>query len=92
MKGISYMEHLIRQITEATRALELATHEIHKRDSRIHDLEIENQRLRDQLAFRATQYDELVVVNDALQTHVANLELRIKTNRERIRRMEEGEL
>ena len=92
MKGISYMEHLIRQITEATRALELATHEIHKRDSRIHDLEIENQRLRDQLAFRATQYEELSVLVEAVQRDNANLKARVTSNRERIRRMEEGEL
>ena len=92
MKGISYMEHLIRQIAESTRVIELATNQINELKGRIHDLEVENQRLRDQLGFRATQYDELVVVNEALQTHAANLESRIKTNRERIRRMEEGEL
>ena len=92
MKGVSYMEHLIRQIQEATRAVELATHEIHKRDARIHDLEIENQRLRDQLAYRSTQYDEVVILNQGLVAQVDALESRIRTNRERIRRMEEGEL
>ena len=86
------MDHLLRQIAEATRMMELATAQIHDLKARIHDLEIENQRLRDNLAFRSTQYEEVAQVNDALQAHVANLELRIKTNRERIRRMEEGEL
>jgi cell shape-determining protein MreC len=86
------MEHLIRQLTEATRAMELATHEIHKRDARIHDLEIENQRLRDQLAFRMTQYDELTVLVEAVQRDNANFQARVRSNVERIRRMEEGEL
>ena len=44
------MEHLLKKIMDATRALQLATHEIHKRDARIHDLEVENERLRARLA------------------------------------------
>ena len=50
MKGISYMEHLIRQIAEATRAIEIATGHINDLKSRIHDLETENERLRARLA------------------------------------------
>ena len=92
MKGISYMEHLIRQIAEATRAIEIATGHINDLKARIHDLEMENQRLRDQLAFRSTQYDELSVLVEAVQRDNANLKARITSNRERIRRMEEGEL
>ena len=92
MKGIDYMEHLLRQIAEATRAVELATSHINELRARIHDLEVENQRLRDQLAFRSTQYDELTVLIEAVQRDNANLKARITSNRERIRRMEEGEL
>lgn len=86
------MEHLLKQIMDATRALELATHEIHKRDARIHDLEIENQRLRDHALLRSHQYHELAAANHGLTDKVADLEARIRTNRDRIRRMEEGEL
>ena len=92
MKGISYMEELIRQVMEATRVIEIATTQINELKGRVHDLEVENQRLRDQLAIRSTQYDEIVEVNRALQSHAENLEARIRTNRDRIRRMEEGEL
>lgn len=92
MKGIDYMEHLLRQIAEATRAVELATSHINELKARIHDLEVENQRLRDQLAFRSSQYDEVVVMNQGLIAEVQALQARIRTNRERIRRMEEGEL
>ena len=86
------MEHLLKQIMDATRALELATHEIHKRDARIHDLEIENQRLRDHALMRTHQYHELAEANHALTAKVALLETWVRANRERIRRMEEGEL
>lgn len=92
MKGISYMEELIRQVNEVTRSLGIAVTKINELQARVHDLEVENQRLRDQLAIRSTQYDEIVEMNRALQSHAENLEARIKTNRERIRRMEEGEL
>ena len=85
-------EALIRQIQESTRTIDLATQQILELRARIHDLEVENQRLRDQLAIRSTQYDEIVEVNRALQSHAENLEARIRTNRERIRRMEQGEL
>ena len=50
MKGISYMEHLIRQIAQATRAIEIATGHINDLNARIHDLEVENERLRARLA------------------------------------------
>ena len=50
MKGISYMEHLIRQIAESTRMIELATQQITEMKARIHDLEVENERLRARLA------------------------------------------
>ena len=50
MKGISYMEHLIRQIAESTRVIELATIQINEMKARIHDLEVENERLRARLA------------------------------------------
>ena len=50
MKGISYMEHLIRQIAESTRMIELATQQITDLKARIHDLEVENERLRARLA------------------------------------------
>lgn len=92
MKGISYMEELIRQVMEATRVIEVATTQINEQKARIHDLEVENQRLRDQLTFRSAQYDEVVTMNQGLIAQVQALEARIRTNRERIRRMEEGEL
>ena len=44
------MEHLIRQIAEATRAIEIATGHINDLKARIHDLETENERLRARLA------------------------------------------
>lgn len=44
------MEHLIRQIAESTRVIELATQQITEMKARIHDLEIENERLRARLA------------------------------------------
>ena len=92
MKGISYMEHLIRQLAEATRVIEIATTQINDLKARVHVLEEENQRLRDQLTFRSAQYDEVVAMNQGLIIQVQALESRIRTNRERIRRMEEGEL
>ena len=44
------MEHLIRQIAESTRVIELATIQINELKARIHDLEVENERLRARLA------------------------------------------
>ena len=44
------MEHLIQQIAEATRAIEIATGHINDLKARIHDLEVENERLRARLA------------------------------------------
>ena len=58
------IDEMIEKMKVATRMMDLATHEIHKRDARIADLEIECERLRSMLA----------------------------RNREKIRRMEEGEL
>jgi hypothetical protein len=43
------MNAMIQQVHEATRAMELATTHIHELNARLHDLEIENQRLRDRL-------------------------------------------
>jgi FtsZ-binding cell division protein ZapB len=42
-------EALIRQIQESTRTIELAATEITTLRERIHDLEVENQRLRERL-------------------------------------------
>lgn len=86
------MEHLIRQLAETTRVIEIATTQINELKARVHVLEEENQRLRDQLTFRSAQYDEVVAMNQGLIAQVQALESRIRTNRERIRRMEEGEL
>lgn len=44
------MEHLLRQIAESTRVIELATQQITEMKARIHDLEVENERLRARLA------------------------------------------
>ena len=44
------MDHLIRQIAECTRVIELATAQINDLKARIHDLEVENERLRARLA------------------------------------------
>ena len=44
------MNALIQQVHEATRAMELATTHIHGLNARLHNLEIENQRLRDRLS------------------------------------------
>jgi hypothetical protein len=93
------MEHLLRQLAEATRVVEIATAQIEQFKGKVHDLEIENQRLRDQLAFRSTQYDEVVLMNKGLIVRInqlevdnSNLKARIARNLEAIRRMEEGEL
>lgn len=50
MKGISYMDHLIRQIAEVTRQMDIAINKINDLKARIHDLEVENERLRARLA------------------------------------------
>ena len=44
------MEHLLRQIAESTRVIELATAHINELKARLHDLEVENERLRARLA------------------------------------------
>jgi len=43
-------EALIRQIQESTRTIDLATTEIMNLRERIHDLQVENERLRARLA------------------------------------------
>lgn len=93
------MEHLLRQLAEATRTMEIATTQIDHLKHKIHDLKVENQRLRDQLAFRCTQYDEVVMMNQGLIVRINQLEVdnsklkaRIARNLEAIRRMEQGEL
>jgi septal ring factor EnvC (AmiA/AmiB activator) len=93
------VEHLLRQLAEATRTMEIATTQIDHLKHKIHDLEVENQRLRDQLAFRCTQYDEVVSMNQGLIVRInqlevdnSNLKARIARNLEAIRRMEQGEL
>jgi hypothetical protein len=99
VKGIDYMDHLLRQLAETTRVMEIATQQIEALKHKVHDLEVENQRLRDQLAFRVTQYDEVVGMNQGLIVRInqlevdnSNLKARIARNLEAIRRMEEGEL
>ena len=66
------------QIREATRTIEIATVHIHELNSRLHDLEIENERLRDRLADKEAE----IVSQRSILNAV----------RERIRRMTEGEL
>ena len=72
------MNALIQQVHEATRAMELATTHIHELNARLHDLEIENQRLRDRLVDKEAE----LVGQRAILNAV----------RDRIRRMTEGEL
>jgi chromosome segregation ATPase len=48
------IDEMLHKIKEASRMMDLATHELHKRDARIADLEIECERLRTRLA-RATE-------------------------------------
>jgi regulator of replication initiation timing len=72
------MNAMIQQVHEATRAMELATTHIHELNARLHDLEIENQRLRDRLADKEAE----LVGQRAILNAV----------RDRLRRMTEGEL
>lgn len=44
------IDELLHKIKEAARMMDIATHEIHKRDARIMDLEFECERLRGRLA------------------------------------------
>ena len=48
------IDEMLHKIKEASRMMDLATHELHKRDARIADLEIECERLRSRLT-RATE-------------------------------------
>ena len=50
------MNALIQQVHEATRTMEIATSHIHELNARLHDLEVENQRLRDRLADNCLLY------------------------------------
>jgi regulator of replication initiation timing len=86
------MEQLIRQISELGRQLEVAAYQIERAKEREHDLAIENQRLRDQLAYRMTQYEELSTAFNAINAKADELGRRLNTARNTIRRMEEGEL
>jgi hypothetical protein len=72
------MNAMIQQVHEATRAMELATSHIHELNARLHDLEVENQRLRDRLADKEAE----LVGQRAILNAV----------RDRLRRMTEGEL
>jgi len=72
------MNAMIQQVHEATRAMELATTHIHELNARLHDLEVENQRLRDRLADKEAE----LVGQRAILNAV----------RDRLRRMTEGEL
>jgi hypothetical protein len=72
------MNAMIQQVHEATRAMELATTHIHELNARLHDLDIENQRLRDRLADKEAE----LVGQRAILNAV----------RDRLRRMTEGEL
>lgn len=76
------------QIREATRTIEIATAHIHELNSRLHDLEIENQRLRGRL-IDLTELNKLI---EQVQTDNHNLRARLNTTQERLRRMTEGEL
>jgi regulator of replication initiation timing len=93
------MEHLLRQLAETTRTMEIAVQQIEALRGKVHDLEVENQRLRDNLLWRAQQYHEASEVNQSLVATIEtleadnkNLKARVARNVERIRRMEEGEL
>ena len=83
------IDEMVTKIKEATRMMDLATHEIHKRDARIADLEIECERLRAQLAHVSAkcekwETDYRVLFENSRQTRIKQAE--------QIRRMEEGEL
>ena len=83
------IDEMLHKIKEASRMMDLATHELHKRDARIHDLEIECERLRSQLAHVSAkcekwETDYRVLFENSRQTRIKQAE--------QIRRMEEGDL
>lgn len=86
------IEELIHKIKEAARMMDLATHEIHKRDARIMDLEIECERLRAQLARAHGQIDDLMTDVEQRKQAIETLRKRTHAQGETIRRMHEGEL
>ena len=86
------IDEMIEKIKAATRMMDLATHEIHKRDARIADLEIECERLRNQLASLGRRLDAALDEADRRKVALETLRKRTRAQSETIRRMEEGEL
>ena len=86
------IDEMLQKIKEASRMMDLATHEIHKRDARIADLEIECERLRGQLAGLGRRLDEVLDEAEARKAAMDTLRKRIRAQSQTIRRMEEGEL
>lgn len=86
------MEHLLGQVQELLRQVDILVTESHKAKARIHDLEIEREHYRNQALLRTHQYEELLLAYKAMTAHAESLEKRGKANRERIRQMESGEL
>lgn len=86
------IDEMIEKIKAATRMMDLATHEIHKRDARIADLEIECERLRGQLAGLGRKLDAALDEADVRKKALETLRKRTRAQSETIRRMEEGEL
>ena len=86
------IDEMIEKIKAATRMMDLATHEIHKRDARIADLEIECERLRGQLAGLGRKLDAALDEAEVRKTALETLRKRTRAQSETIRRMEEGEL
>ena len=86
------IDEMIEKIKAATRMMDLATHEIHKRDARIADLEIECERLRGQLSGLGRKLDAALDEADVRKKALETLRKRTRAQSETIRRMEEGEL
>ena len=86
------IDEMLQKIKEASRMMDLATHEIHKRDARIADLEIECERLRGQLAGMGRRLDEVLAEAETRKAALETLRKRTRAQSETIRRMEEGEL
>lgn len=86
------IDDMIIKIKEATRMMDLATHEIHKRDARIADLEIECERLRNQLAGLGRKLDVALDEAEVRKAALETLRKRTRAQSETIRRMESGDL
>ena len=86
------IDEMIEKIKAATRMMDLATHEIHKRDARIADLEIECERLRGQLAGLGRKLDAALDEAEVRKAALETLRKRTRAQSETIRRMEEGDL